>query len=126
MTASAKNVDDMYVIIASHVPADRLESFMGKMLALHGNKSFDTTIELLAHRYAVETLDFQVERSMRHILLGKRVPVPRASYRFWCAKLVVELPAHLKHILGDEPHAAYEAGLTPREYAKQIVAEYSA
>lgn len=126
MTASAKNIDDMYEIIASHVPAEDLDSFMSKMLALHGNKSFDTTIELLAHRHAVETCDLTLERSTRNILTNKRVPVPRVSYRFWCTALAAALPAHLKHVLGDEPHAAYESGLEPAEYAKQIEVEYSA
>lgn len=126
MVASAKNVNAMYEIIASHVPAEHLDSFMAKMLGLHGNRSFDATVELLAHRHAVETCDLQVERSMRHILVSKRIPVPRVSYRFWCAALAAALPAHLKNVLGDEPSAAYEAGLEPAEYAKQIEAEYSA
>jgi len=126
MTASAKNIDDMYEIIASHVPVEHLDSFMAKMLALRGNKSFDTTVELLAHRHAVVTCDLVLERSLHNILTNKRVPVPRVSYRFWCAALAAELPAHLKNVLGDEPEAVYKAGQTPAEYAKQITAEYSA
>lgn len=47
--------------------------------------------------------DLVLERSLHNILTNKRVPVPRVSYRFWCAALTAELPAHLKNVPGTNP-----------------------